>query len=304
MIKAFTLGAGATLSAMVNYGIEEGYDYANVIASTDGGATWVTVPTNLSNSSVEPNGIEGFSGGWVAMTANLSAFTGNVLLGFRYKSDAGVNYDGFMIDGIAITGYPLDGAEVDAGWTFTGFRVTTGTEEKLYSHYYVAEFRTYLGYDKTLKVGPYYFGYLNNPTLLDFVDHFAYQDGLLINYWDTSQADNNTGLHPGAGRLLPIDAHFDTLYRVDGPPWRNRIQTYDSTFTLAPTDGIPDIHHLSVLSPVPRLPAVSVFDDRTQHYDPTNPLGSVIHPNTGTQIRIQSISAQNGFMQIEVRPAK
>ncbi len=75
--------------------------------------------------------------------------------------------------------------------------VTTGTEDKLYSQYYVAEYRTYKGYDQGLKVGPYYFGYLDNPLLGNFVDHFAYQDGLLINYWDTSVADNNTGLHPG-----------------------------------------------------------------------------------------------------------
>jgi immune inhibitor A len=127
---------------------------------------------------------------------------------------------------------------------------------------------------------------------------------MLINYWDTSQADNNTGLHPGKGLLLPIDAHYKTLYRVDGPRWRNRIQTYDSTFTLAPTDGIPNIHQNSVLSPVPKLAAVKFFDDRTLHYDTTNPLGSVIHPNTGTRITIQSISAQYGFMQIEVRPVK
>jgi immune inhibitor A len=52
------------------------------------------------------------------------------------------------------------------------------------------------------------------------------------------------------------------------------------------------------------LKGVSVFDDRTLYYDPTNPQGSVMNPNTGTQIRIQSISAQNSFMQIEVRPAK
>jgi len=302
MTKAFTLGAGATLAAKVNYGIETGYDYANVIVSTDGGATWQTVPTNLSNSTVEPNGIDGFSGGWVDLTADLPA--GNVLIGFRYWSDGGVNYDGFMIDNIQINGYPLDGAETDAGWTFTGFRRTTGTEDKLYNNYYVAEYRTYKGYDGGLKVGPYYFGYLNNPSLQKFVDHFAYQDGLLINYWDTSQADNNTGLHPGKGLLLPIDAHYQTLYRVDGGRWRNRIQTYDSTFSTARTDGIPNIHQNSVLSPVPKLPAVKIFDDRILHYDPTNPLGSVIHPNTGTQIRIQSISAHDGFMQIQVRPAK
>jgi immune inhibitor A len=302
MTKAFTLGAGATLAAKVNYGIEEGYDFANVIVSTDGGTTWQTVPTNLSNSTVEANGIEGFSTGWVDLTANLPA--GNVMVGFQYRSDGGVNYDGFMVDNIVISGYPLDGAETDAGWTFAGFRVTTGTEAKLYSQYYVAEYRTYKGYDQGLKVGPYYFGYLNNPLLGNWVDHFAYQDGLLINYWDTSQADNNTGLHPGKGLLLPVDAHPQTLYRVDGGRWRNRIQTYDSTFTLDKTDGIPNIHQNSVLSFVPRLPAVSVFDDRTMYYDPTNPLGSVMNPNTGTQVRIQSISAIGGFMQIQVAPVK
>jgi immune inhibitor A len=303
MTKSFTLAAGATLTAKVNYGIEEGFDYANVIVSTDGGATWQTVPTNLSNSSVEPNGIEGFSNGWIDLTAALPA--GNVLVGFQYKSDGGVNYDGFMVDDIQITGYDLDGGETDTGWTFTGFRKTTGLEDKLYSQYYVAEYRTYKGYDSGLKVGPYYFGYLNNPDLGNWVDHFPYQDGMLINFWDTSVADNNTGLHPGHGLLLPVDAHPKALLRCNGPAiWRNRIQSYDSTFTLDRTDGIPNIHQNSVLCPVPSLPAVKVFDDRNSYYDPANPLGSVITPNTGTQIRIIGLSAQGDFMQIEVRPAK
>ena len=168
----------------------------------------------------------------------------------------------------------------------------------------MAEYRTYKGYDRSLKVGPYFFGYANNPTLINCVDHFAYQDGLLIHYWDTSQADNNTGLHPGQGLLLPVDAHPKTLYRVDGVRWRNRIQTYDSTFTLAKTDGIPNIHVNSVLSPVPSLPAVSVFNDTKSWYDPTNPLGSVMTPNTNTKITISSISAIDGFMQIQVAPVK
>lgn len=310
MTKSFTITGSAILAAKVNYGIEEGYDYANVIASTDGGTTWQTVPTNLSNSTVEDNGIEGFSNGWINLTADLSAYAGDVMLGFKYTSDGGVNYDGFMIDDIQVSGYPPDGAENDAGWTMTGFRTTTGTEDKLYSQYYVAEYRTYTGYDSTLQVGPYYFGYLNNPLLGNFVDHFAYQDGLLINYWDTSQEDNNTGLHPGQGLLLTIDAHYKTLRRADGNPWRNRIQTYDSTFTLSPTDGIPNIHHNSELSPVPSLPAVKAFDDRILHYDASNPLGSVIHPDTGTIISImqqplnKANSAQPQFMQIQVSPAK
>ncbi len=53
-----------------------------------------------------------------------------------------------------------------------------------------------------------------------------------------------------------------------------------------------------------QLPGVPVFDDRNSYYDPLNPQGSVIVPNTGTQIRIQSISAQGNFMQVQVRPAK
>ena len=299
MAKEFTLGAGATLNAKVNYGIEVDYDYANVIVSTDGGATWQTVPTNLSTSSVEANGIDGFSEGWVDLTANLPE--GDVMVGFKYTSDGGVNYDGFMVDDIQISGYEPDGAETETGWTFNGFRRTTGTEDKLYNQYYVAEFRTYKGYDKGLQTGPYYFGY---PDMPNYVDHFPYQDGLLINFWDTSQANNNTKQHPGQGLLLPVDAHPDALLRVDGVVWRNRIQSYDSTFTLAPTDGIPNIHQAGVLSPVPSLPAVSMFDDRVSYWDSANPMGSVIVPNTGTQIRIQSISAQGSFVQVEVRPAK
>jgi immune inhibitor A len=303
MTKAFTLGAGATLAAKVNYGIEVGYDFANVIVSTDGGATWQTVPTNLSNSSVEPNGIDGFSGGWVDLTADLSAYAGNVLLGFRYTSDAGVNYDGFMIDDIQISGYPLDGAETDAGWTFTGFRVTTGTEDKLYSQYYVAEYRTYKGYDNSLKVGPYNFGFLDNPLLGNWVEHLPYQDGLLINFWDTSQSNNNTRQHPGQGLLLPIDAHPTAMIRADGGVWRNRMQTYDSSFTLDPTDAL-TLHWRSQPSYHPSQPAVPVFDDRITYYDPVNPWGSVINPNTGTMIKIRSISAQDSFMQVQVLPAK
>jgi len=295
MTKAFTLGAGATLSAKVNYGIETGYDFANVIVSTNGGATWQTVPTNLSNSTVEANGIEGFSGGWVDLLANLPA--GNVLVGFRYTSDGGVNYAGFMADNIQITGSALDGAETDTGWTNIGFRTTTGIENKLYSQYYLAEYRQYRGFDSTLETGPYNFGFLN--TLPDWVEHFPYQDGLLISLWDTSQPDNNTSQHPGRGLILPIDAHPNALMRPNSTPWRSRVQTYDATFTLAPTDGI-TLHVNGVPSVIPSLPAVSVFNDSIDFWDPTTPLSNVITPNTGTTIRIKSISAQGGFIQVAV----
>jgi immune inhibitor A len=286
MYKAFDLAAGSTLTAKVKYNIELDWDYAYLVYSTDGGATWTPVETNLSVTT-DPNGqnfgygITGISSGWVDLTANLPA--GNVLLGFRYWTDANTGGFGFMLDDLTVTGFPTDGAESDAGWTYApagGFHVTGGTESALKSHYYIVEYRTYKGYDSTLATGPYYFGYLNDPTLQDFVDHFPYQDGMLINYWDTSQTNNQTRRHPGAGLLLPIDAHYAALVRVDGVIWRNRVQTYDSTFTLAPTDGVPNIHQNSVLSPIPSLLGVSVFDDRILYYDPANPQGSVKNPNT------------------------
>ena len=299
MTKAFTLGAGATLTAKVNYGIEEGYDYANVIVSTDGGATWQTVPTNLSNSTVEANGIEGFSGGWVDLTANLPA--GNVMVGFQYRSDGGVNYDGFMVDELQISGYPTDGAETDTGWTFSGFRRTTGTEERLYNNYYLAEFRQYRGYDLSLKTGPYNFGFLN--TLPNWVEHFPYQDGLLISYWDTSQADNNTPQHPGKGLIIPIDSHSAALMRPDNTPWRNRVQSYDSTFSLESTDPITvSVNGLSTT--YPSQPAVKVFNDLNQYWNPATPTAGVMNPNTGTIIEIRSYSALGNFMQVQVRPAR
>jgi len=310
MYKSFNLPAGSQLTAMVKYNIELDWDYAYLVYSTDNGVSWTGIQTNLSTATNPYGqnkgfGITGIStgGGWVNLTANLPA--GNVLLGFRYWTDTNTGGFGLMVDDINITGFPTDGAETDAGWTYkptTGFHVTTGVETKWYNNYYVAEYRTYKGYDSTLKVGPYFFGY--TAPLNKFVDHFPYQDGLLINYWDTSQTNNQTKNHPGAGLLLPIDAHPTALLRVDGLVWRNRIQTYDSTFTLDPTDGIPNVHVANVLSPVPSLPAVPVFDDRTLYYDPANPQGSVMNPNTGTQIRIQSISALGGFMQVQVAPAK
>ncbi len=312
MYKAVTLPAGSTLTAKALFDIELDWDYAYVVVSTDNGATWTPAPTNLSTDT-DPNGqnfghgITGSTGGdWVDLSADLSGFSGNVLVGFRYWTDAAYSETGLRLDDIAVPGLALDGAETDAGWTYApatgGFRVTTGVESSLASHYYVAEYRTYKGYDIGLKVGPYFFGYAT--TMPNKVDHFSYQDGLLINYWDTSQADNETGAHPGQGLLLPVDAHYAPLYDVNGKLWRNRIQTYDSTFTLAKTDGIPNIHVNGVASPVKRLPAVSVFNDTKNWYSAANPQGSVDTPTTNTKISISSISAIGGFMQIVVSPAK
>ena len=306
MTKSFSLASGASLTAKANVQIEPDWDYAYLVASTDGGASWETVETNLSTNS-DPNGqnfgngITGHSAGWVDLTADLSAYTGEVTLGFRYWTDVAEVHPGFMVDNIAVTGSPLDGAEEDAGWTFDGFRTTTGTESGFYNNYYVAEFRQYRGYDAGL-ANAYNFGFGGN-----LVEHFPYQDGLLVSYWDTSFANNNVGANCAAGRcgglLLPVDAHPELMYNADGNIWRNRVQTYDATFGLDATDAI-TLHVGGNPSDHPSQPAVPIFDDRNSYYNSANPLGSVMVPNTGTQIRVKSVSAQGSFMQVEVRPAK
>ena len=171
------------------------------------------------------------------------------------------------------------------------------------SRYYLAENRQYAGYDTTLAEGPYNFGWpLTRP---DWVEHFPYQNGLSINYWNTAQTNNATARHPGAGLVLPVDAHPTALRWSDGTVVRNRIQTYDATFGLEPTDPI-NLHRetaagMTTLN-APSQPAVPVFDDSdpNAYYDPANPLGSVKVAATGTQIRVVQ-SNRNGMMTVEVK---
>jgi immune inhibitor A len=308
MHQSLTLAAGSSLNAYVNFDIEVDWDYAYLVVSTDGGATWDSVETNFSTNT-NPNfqnfgyGITGSSGGWDNLTADLSAYTGNVLLGFRYWTDVATVNVGFMVDDIEISGYGLDDAETGGAWTYDGFIRTTGTETAYYSHYYVAEFRQYYGFDESLRDGAYNFGFMNNATLQNWVEHFPYQDGLLISYWDTSQTDNQVASHPGYGLLLPIDAHPDVMYDAYGGIWRSRVQSYDSTFSLEPTDAI-TLHQWSQPSYHPSLPAVPVFDDTIQYYRSENPYGGVINPHTGTQIRVRSVSGNGNSMQVQVVPVK
>ena len=303
MSRSFTLPAGVvSLNAQVNYSTELDWDYAYL--TVNGTAVHTNLSTNTSpNGQNFGEGITGSSGGnWVPLTADLSAFAGQTVdIGFRYWTDGAVVEIGLMVDDIQITGQPLDDAESDFGWTFDGFRTTSGTEAQFYFNAYVAEFRQYRDYDAGLQTGPYNFGYLN--TLPDWVEHFPYQDGLLVSYWDSSFTDNNTSEHPGGGLILPIDAHPNALMRPDSTPWRARVQAYDSTFTKAATDGL-TLHVNGTPSVIPSQPAVSIFNDLNQYWNPLTPLAGVINPNIGVSIRIKSISAQGGFMQVEVKPVQ
>lgn len=308
MYASFDLPADATLTAQVDYDIEVDYDYAYVVASTDGGDTWDEVETSESTTT-DPNGqnfgfgVTGDSGGWVELTADLSAYQGETLVGFRYWTDVAVIERGISVDEISVTGSDVTlGAEegdpeITADPT-NGWTETTGTETAAYANYYIAENRVYRSYDDALRTGPYNFGWpVDRP---DWVERFSYQDGLLISYWDTSQSDNNTSSHPGEGLILPIDAHPDEMVRADGGIWRARIQSYDSTFGLEDTEAL-TLHWFGEESQHSSRPAAPVFDDTNQYYNPAMPQAGVVNPNTGTQIIVKNTSARGNFMQVQVR---
>ena len=308
---AFTVPAnGGDVAATAKYEIEVDWDYAYVEVSTDGTA-WTPVSTSAStttnpNGSNDGFGITGFSNGWGPLTASLNDYAGQeIQVRFRMENDAAVTELGFLVDDIALP----DGSVMDVdggvgGWELDGFSVAEdGVVTNHYNHYYIAENRTYGGYDSTLETGPYNFGF--GATAPSKVEHFPYQDGLLVWYWDTSYGDNNTSAHPGGGEALPIDARAAALKWSDGSIARNRIQSFDATFGLEPTDPI-SLHLDTATGPatldVPAQAPVAVFDDTDPmaYYDEANPRHSAIVGGTGTSIEVVT-TTRNGSMQVVVR---
>ena len=311
MTRQVTLPAGApSLSAKIKYNIELDWDYGYVTVNGNPIATNLSTNTDPNGQNFG-NGITGSSGGnWVDLTADLSAFAGQtVTIGFRYWTDVAVSNPGFFLDEINISGQPTDGGETDPGWTYDGFVRATNVASIAFFNAYFAEFRTYKGYDDGLRTGPYNFGFPD--TMPNWVEHFPYQDGLLVWYYDESFADNNVGDNclsgRCGGRYLPVDAHPDLLLRPDnGLVWRPRIQSYDSTFGLQKTDQI-CLHTSSTVSQCyGNLPANPKFDDTQSYWVAPNPAighfgwASVPLPGVGVTIRVVSISAQGNFMQVHL----
>jgi M6 family metalloprotease-like protein len=171
------------------------------------------------------------------------------------------------------------------------------------NRFYIAENRQYLGLDTTLQQGPYNFGWGTSSP--DRVEHFPYQNGLLISYWNTARTRNTVRTHPGEGLVLPVDARPAALTWSDGVVARNRIQTFDATFGTEATDAI-SLHRETATGmttlEVPSSKAVPVFDDTnpTAYYDATNPLGSVKVAGTGTKIKVVQSNSQ-GMMTVQVQ---
>lgn len=293
------------------YDIEADYDYLYTEVSTDGGANWTAVDGTFDGRPIQRDGsdkpaLSATVDAYGKLVYPLDAYAGKKIdLRFRYQTDGGLAMKGFAADEIAVTadGETLfsDNAETaDDAWTADGFTRKGASFTKDYAQYYIAENRQYESYDKTLKTGPYNFGFSERP---NWVEHYAYQNGLLIWKWDTSQADNNTSQHPGAGLVLPIDSHPTALKWKDGTLMRNRVQAYDSPFSLYRTDGI-TLHKADVAKYIPGSKGVSVFNDRkNDYYDPANPTGGVKITDTNTKIKILKEAKNGSTIELEVGAA-
>ncbi|WP_172638902.1 immune inhibitor A domain-containing protein [Streptomyces tailanensis] len=294
------------------YDIEAEYDYLYTEVSTDGGANWTAIDGTVDGAAIprdasDKPALTGSSVDHKKLSYSLDAYAGQKIdLRFRYATDGGVAPKGFTADQITVTadGSALfsDNAEsADAAWATKGFSRIGASITDDYAQYYIAENRQYVSYDKTLKVGPYNFGF--STTRPSWVEHFPYQNGLLIWKWDTSQADNNTSVHPGTGLVLPIDSHPQALKWADGTVMRNRIQSYDSPFSLYRTDGL-RLHKADVLTKIPSKKGVSTFNDHVStYYDESNPLGGVKITDTNTKIKILKEAKDGSTISLQVGPA-
>jgi immune inhibitor A len=301
MSRRVALQAGSsTLALKAKWNIEDcgadPCDYAYV--EVEDGSGWKAIPGSVTQTA-EGNGIDGLQEAWTDATFDLSAYAGKTVgLRVRYVTDGAAQGTdpeqpaGIFVDDVRVTTggttVVTSGAETSTeGWTLDGFSAVGATVDNFYDNYYIASNRTYTSFDAYLRTGPYNFGFGSRP---DFVEHFPYQNGLLVSYWDTSQSDNNTSRHPGEGLILPVDAHPAPIYRLDGEPWRPRVAGYDATFGRQRADSF-TLH----LGDVPGTPshirgraAVPVFRDNRSYWDERQETSSVKVPNNGVSMKVLS----------------
>ncbi|WP_329037752.1 immune inhibitor A [Streptomyces sp. NBC_00178] len=294
------------------YDIEADYDYLYAEVSDNGGSSWTALDGTADGNAIprdasDKPALTGVSGAVKKLSYPLNAYAGKKIdLRFRYQTDGGAGGKGFTADAITVT---ADGAVLftdnaegdDNGWTAKGFSRIGESFTNDYPQYYLAENRQYVSYDKTLEVGPYNFGF--SASRPDWVEHYAYQNGLMVWLWDTSQKDNNTSVHPGQGLILPVDSHAKPLKWTNGSLLRNKIQPFDAPFSWYPNKGF-TLHNADVALKIKPSLGVPVFDDRKGTYwYKENPTGSVKVSDTNTRITIVGEPRDGSTMTVKVGPS-
>ncbi|MCP4403670.1 MAG: peptidase M6 [bacterium] len=119
----FEAAGGGALTFDTYWDIEDYWDFGFVQVSTDDGYTWTSLENAYTTSTYDPNahpdiianlpGLTGWSGGWMNVSYDLSAYAGqDVLLAFRYMTDWGTVFDGWYIDNVYVDGVQIsDGTD-------------------------------------------------------------------------------------------------------------------------------------------------------------------------------------------------
>ncbi|WP_353814889.1 immune inhibitor A domain-containing protein [Agromyces sp. SYSU T00266] len=299
----------ATVTAKAWYDIEAGYDYLYAEYSTDGGANWTQVGKPLDGSS---------NGRWSTLRYSVPGGS-EVQFRFRYQTDGGVHYAGAFLDDIVIksggTTLLTDDVESgDNGWTAAGggFKTSTGTETSEGDRYYLVENRTYVDYDATLEHGPYQFD--KGITAPDHVEHFPFQDGMLVWAIDEAYGDNNTIEHQGHGLALPVDANPVKFTYDDGTGPSNRRQPFDATFGLQAIDAVTlhkevvvgkgksqSVDYIGAVGSDGTTTQTATFTDADENafFHSSNPLGGVIVAGHGVEVTVTSQNT-GGTMTVHV----
>lgn len=302
------------------YDIEKEWDFGFVQVSTDGGTTWTSLPITGTTSVIDPSGMPeiaanlpgftGNSGGWIYKTYDMSAYAGqSIQLQFRYMTDWGTTMAGFYVDDISLvadgaTVFSDDVESLDPAWGGYGWTRDAGSGAK--SHYYLLELRnlkpmetvyhdgsSIVNFDNGLKnaysFDPY--GSTGNPNEPWW---FSYNPGVLLWYRDMTFTDNWTGIHPGGGFLLVVDAHKQAMLRppflnYGSLPWNSRVQSYDATFSLKKALDA-QLGYWGISRLYTSLNAVLNFDDSLSYWSQKAPAASVQTPTYGFIFRILGLA--------------
>lgn len=136
LTRAFDLSGleKATLEYWVWYETEEGWDYAYLEVSADGGRTWETIETGQTTGENPSgnnygDGYTGISGGgdnpaWIHESVNLDEYAGQpILIRFETITDGAITYSGLALDDVSIPELGFsDGFEKEnPAWEGAGF---------------------------------------------------------------------------------------------------------------------------------------------------------------------------------------
>jgi immune inhibitor A len=317
--------ADARFNIWNNYVIEADWDYGFIEVSTDGGATWTEqkvytgadVEVSTSDAYADPNGrlhdygaadgtadkkygLTGDSHGWRQDYVKLDGFAGQTIkLRLRLATDEAFLERNWFADDFSVTGGGAttwsDDAETDGDWvtevdsftntTGAGWHRDSGTSVR--THYYLAEYRTFDGFDEGLKY-TYDSTYLHDAWKVEKIKYNA--PGVLVWYRDTTYGNNNhvtanlsaLPSHGTKGGLLIVDSHFDPFRRqgeaADKDPSTlnnlpSRPQSSNAAFGLSPTYPFTECYEALPAEPFSEYctdfgsqPAVKKFTDSMGWY--------------------------------------